>query len=163
MSKLSDAREKVEGRTKHANNIKHRCYSRCQLFSDWYCECKHTGIKIGFTLLRVMGYYCVMAIARSKLTAQGQISVPAAIRRRLGIGPGSVLEWEDEDEKIVVRRAGQYTFDDIHKALFPEGKPRRKTLEELSKGIEDYMLEHHAARLIPTSLCGCSSSTTTNR
>jgi len=26
----------------------------------------------------------------SKLTAQGQVSVPAEVRRRLGLGPGSV-------------------------------------------------------------------------
>ena len=34
-----------------------------------------------------------MAVARSKITSQGQISVPAEIRRRLGVGPGSMLEW----------------------------------------------------------------------
>ena len=33
----------------------------------------------------------VMASARSKVTAHGQISVPAEVRRKLGIGPGSVL------------------------------------------------------------------------
>jgi len=33
-----------------------------------------------------------MAIAHSKVAAQGQSSVPAEIRRKLGIGPGSVLE-----------------------------------------------------------------------
>ncbi len=47
-----------------------------------------------------------MAIAHSKLTAQGQISVPMDVRRKLGISPGSVLEWEEEGGKIVVRRAG---------------------------------------------------------
>lgn len=31
-----------------------------------------------------------MPIARSKVTAQGQISVPAEVRRKLGVGPGSV-------------------------------------------------------------------------
>jgi bifunctional DNA-binding transcriptional regulator/antitoxin component of YhaV-PrlF toxin-antitoxin module len=36
-----------------------------------------------------------MALAHSKLTAQGQISVPAKVRRRLGVGPVSVLEWDD--------------------------------------------------------------------
>ena len=85
-----------------------------------------------------------MTIAKSKLTAQGQISVPAEIRRRLGVGPGSVLEWDEEGESVVVRRAGQYTFDDIHKRLFPDGKPPRKSLRELKKGIEDYVREKHA-------------------
>ncbi|PYP88846.1 MAG: hypothetical protein DMF61_05625 [Blastocatellia bacterium AA13] len=35
-----------------------------------------------------------MVLAQSKLTAQGQISVPAEVRRKLGLGPGSVLEWD---------------------------------------------------------------------
>ncbi len=86
----------------------------------------------------------LMVIAQSKITAQGQISVPAVVRRKLGLGPGSVLEWDEEGENVVVRKAGQYTFDDIHKRLFPNGKPPRKSLKELKKGIEDYMLEHHA-------------------
>src|ERR1039458_3975023 len=64
-----------------------------------------------------------MALARSKVTAQGQISVPAGIRKRLGITPGSILEWEEEGEKIVVRRAGRYSSEDIHRALFPNGPP----------------------------------------
>ena len=85
-----------------------------------------------------------MVLAQSKVTAQGQISVPAEVRRKLGIGPGAVLEWDEEGENVIVRRAGQYTFDDIHKRLFPTGKPFRKSLKELKKGIEDYMLEHHA-------------------
>lgn len=32
-----------------------------------------------------------MIIARSKLTAQGQISIPAEVRQRLGLTPGSVV------------------------------------------------------------------------
>ena len=84
-----------------------------------------------------------MALALSKVTAQGQISVPAAIRRKLGVGPGSVLEWDEEGGKIVVRRAGKYTFEDIHKVLFPNGPPKRRTLKELKQGIEDYIMEQH--------------------
>jgi AbrB family looped-hinge helix DNA binding protein len=84
-----------------------------------------------------------MALAQSKVTAQGQISVPAAIRKKLGVGPGSILEWDEEGGKIVVRRAGKYTFEDIHKVLFPDGPPKRRTLKELKKGIEDYIWEQH--------------------
>ena len=84
-----------------------------------------------------------MALARSKITAQGQISVPAEIRRKLGVGPGSTLEWDEEGGKIVVRRAGKYTFEDIHKVLFPDGPPKRRSLKELKKGIEDYIMEQH--------------------
>ncbi len=87
-----------------------------------------------------------MAIAHSKLTTQGQISVPAEIRRKLGVGPGSVLEWDEQDGAIVVRRAGRYTSEDIHRVLFPDGPPRRRTLAEMKKGIEKYMREKHARR-----------------
>jgi antitoxin PrlF len=87
-----------------------------------------------------------MAIATSKLTARGQISVPAEIRRRLGIGPGSVLEWEEEGGKIVVRRAGKYTFDDIHKAIFGSRKPKARSVEEMKEGIGRYIEERHGRR-----------------
>jgi antitoxin PrlF len=86
-----------------------------------------------------------MAIAHSKLTAQGQISVPAEVRRKLGIGPGSILEWEEEGENIVVRRAGRYTSKDLHAALFPQ-KPAPKTLEELEDGVRQYVKTRHARR-----------------
>jgi AbrB family looped-hinge helix DNA binding protein len=85
-----------------------------------------------------------MAIAQSKVTAQGQISIPARIRQKLGIGPGSVLEWDEQGDNIVVRRAGKYTSEDIHKAVFPEGPPPKKSLEELKEGIRLYMKKRHA-------------------
>jgi AbrB family looped-hinge helix DNA binding protein len=86
-----------------------------------------------------------MALAHSKLTAQGQISVPAEVRRRLGVGPGSVLEWDAEGSTIVVRRAGRYTSADLHRALFKK-PPRRRTLAELKEGIRRYMTRRHARR-----------------
>ena len=67
-----------------------------------------------------------MALAQSKVTAQGQISVPVEVRRKLGIGPGSVLEWEEEGDAVVVRKAGRYTSEDIHRAIFPRGHPLRR-------------------------------------
>jgi len=86
-----------------------------------------------------------MALAHSKLTAQGQISVPAEVRRRLGVGPGSVLEWDQEGSAIVVRRAGRYTSEDLHRALFKR-PPRPRTLAELKEGIRRYVRRRHARR-----------------
>ncbi len=83
-------------------------------------------------------------MARTRVTAQGQVSVPAEIRRKLGVGPGSVLEWEQRGDEVVVRTAGRHTFDDIHRALFPGGAPRRRGLKELKRGIGRYMREKHA-------------------
>ena len=87
-----------------------------------------------------------MALAISKVTSQGQVSVPAAVRKRFGIGPGSVVEWDERDGQLVVRRKGKYTFEDIHKALFPEGPPKPATIEEMDEGILRYIREKHARR-----------------
>ncbi|HJY85129.1 MAG TPA: AbrB/MazE/SpoVT family DNA-binding domain-containing protein [Candidatus Binatia bacterium] len=86
-----------------------------------------------------------MTIAHSKLTAQGQISVPVEVRRRLGIGPGSVLEWDEDDGQIIVRRVGRYTSEEVHRALFPK-PPKPRMLEEMKEGIRRYMKERHARR-----------------
>ncbi|HEV3197473.1 MAG TPA: AbrB/MazE/SpoVT family DNA-binding domain-containing protein [Bryobacteraceae bacterium] len=87
-----------------------------------------------------------MALAHSKVTAQGQISVPVDVRRKLGIGPGSILEWDEDGDKIVVRRAGRYTFEDIRRALYPEGPPARRTLKELKEAIAQDIRERYARR-----------------
>jgi AbrB family looped-hinge helix DNA binding protein len=87
-----------------------------------------------------------MTIAHSKLTAQGQISVPATVRRKLGVGPGSVLEWREEGDRVVVRRAGRYSSEDVHRALFSKWPPRPRTLEELKGGVHRYVKKRHAVR-----------------
>jgi AbrB family looped-hinge helix DNA binding protein len=87
-----------------------------------------------------------MPIARSRLTAQGQISVPSDIRRKLGVGPGSVLEWDEDGDKIIVRRAGRFSSEDIQRALFPEGPPKPRTLRDLKEGIRRHIRERYARR-----------------
>jgi AbrB family looped-hinge helix DNA binding protein len=87
-----------------------------------------------------------MALAQSKVTAQGQISVPAEVRRKLGIGPGSVLEWHEEGDAVVVRKAGRYTSEEIHRAIFPQEKPVVKKLEEFDQGVRRYIKKKHARR-----------------
>ena len=86
-----------------------------------------------------------MAIAQSKVTAQGQISVPAEVRRKLGVGPGSVLEWDEEGGEVVVRRAARYSSQDVHRALFPTA-PKPRTVEEMKAGIRKYVKRRHASR-----------------
>ena len=87
----------------------------------------------------------MMAIAHSKLTAQGQISVPAKVRRKLGVGPGSVLEWDEAGEDVVVRRVGRYTSEDIHRALF-RTPPKLRTLPELREGVRRDIQRRRASR-----------------
>jgi AbrB family looped-hinge helix DNA binding protein len=85
-----------------------------------------------------------MAIAQSKVTAQGQISVPMDVRRKLGVGPGSILEWEEDGDRIVVRRAGRYSSEEIHQALFGSKPPKRRSLNELKAGISHYARKRYA-------------------
>lgn len=64
----------------------------------------------------------------------------------MGIGPGSILEWEEDGEKMVVRRAGRFTSEDIHRALFPKKAPARHTIEEMKEGIRRRVRERSARR-----------------
>ena len=87
-----------------------------------------------------------MALASSKLTRQGQISVPAEVRRKLGVGPGSVLEWQEDGDRIVVRRAGTYSSADVHDAVFRSNPAKPTPIEELKAGIRRSVKKRHARR-----------------
>lgn len=84
-----------------------------------------------------------MAIAQSKVTTQGQISVPAEIRKKLGIGPGSVLEWDEQNGRMFVRKAARYTSADIHQALFGGGTSANSPVD-VKAGIRKYIRKRHA-------------------
>lgn len=84
----------------------------------------------------------LMAIAQSKLTTQGQISVPAEIRKRLGVSAGSVIEWYEKGGEIAVRKAGRYTFEDAHRALFGDEKPKRGV--NVKEAIRAHIRRKHA-------------------
>ena len=87
-----------------------------------------------------------MKIANSRITSQGQVSVPAEVRRCLGVAPGSILEWTVEGDMVIIRRAGRHTSLDIHRALFPHGPPAPKTLEQLKESIGEHMKKKYARR-----------------
>jgi bifunctional DNA-binding transcriptional regulator/antitoxin component of YhaV-PrlF toxin-antitoxin module len=79
-----------------------------------------------------------VALAHSKVTAQGQVSVPAKVCQRLSVGPGSVLEWDEDGNRVIVRKAGRYSSEDIHRVLFSK-TPRRRTIERMKSGIRQYL------------------------
>ena len=83
-------------------------------------------------------------MGRSKVTSQGQISIPAAVRKRLGVGPGSTLVWEADGDRVVVRRSGLVTSKDVHRALFAADQPKPKSLKQMKDGVRDYMRKRHA-------------------
>jgi AbrB family looped-hinge helix DNA binding protein len=85
-----------------------------------------------------------MSIARSRVTSQGQISIPSDVRQKLGIGPGSVLEWDEEGSNIVVRRAGRFSSEDIHGVLFGVKTPATRSPNEMKEGIRRYVRKRYA-------------------
>jgi AbrB family looped-hinge helix DNA binding protein len=85
-----------------------------------------------------------MSHIQSKVTAQGQISVPAEVRRQLGVGPGSVLVWEWRDGEFVVRREGKFTSADIHGAVFGGTQPTKAKPSDVKAGIRKYIRRKHA-------------------
>ena len=81
--------------------------------------------------------------SKSRMTVQSQVSVPASVRRRLGLGPGSTMIWEEAGDHVIVRRLGAHTSAAIHEAVFPD-KPARKTLKEIKAGIAAHVRRRHA-------------------
>ena len=79
----------------------------------------------------------------SKITAQGQVSVPARIRRRLGLTPGSKIEWCESGGEVVVRRASKFSSRDIHEAVFDK-PPAPRSVAEMDEGIRSRARRKHA-------------------
>src|SRR3954451_21699615 len=60
-----------------------------------------------------------ITIAHSSVTNKRQISIPAKVRRKLGSGPGSTLEWGRKAKKMSCVEPSRSASDHIHPALFP--------------------------------------------
>jgi AbrB family looped-hinge helix DNA binding protein len=56
-------------------------------------------------------------VGRTRITSQGQTSVPQEVRRQFGMGPGDEIIWSEEDGRLVVRVRGTHTLGDVRKAL----------------------------------------------
>lgn len=87
-----------------------------------------------------------MTTANSRITSQGQVSVPAEIRRRLGLGPGAILEWREVDGEIVVRRAGRYSTADVRAVLFPDGRSPGPKAVDVKAALKEHARRRHARR-----------------
>ena len=72
----------------------------------------------------------------SKITSKGQVSIPAAVRKRLDLGPGARIEWLEKDGELIVRRASRYSSDDIHSAIFDEKERSAVPVEQMKSAIK---------------------------
>ena len=81
---------------------------------------------------------------QTRITSQGQVSVPAAIRRKLGVAPGSTLQWTLRGDEVVVKRRSAVTSLEMHKALFPDGPPKPISLKQMKEAIRQRMRDKYA-------------------
>ena len=81
----------------------------------------------------------------SRITSQGQISIPARIRQKLGLTPGATIEWCERGDEVIVRRATKYTSRDIHDTLFAT-PPDAHGAGDMDEGIRTYLRRRHARR-----------------
>ena len=72
--------------------------------------------------------------------------MPADVRRRLGVGPGSVLVWEERDGEFVVRRAGRCSSEEIHAALFGDESVVAIGSNVVKAGIQKDIRRRHPRR-----------------
>ena len=86
-----------------------------------------------------------MSLARSRITSQGQVSIPVGILRQFGLAPGDVISWDTRDGYLIIEKAGQYGLEDVRKCLkLPKGV--HKTDEEIREGVRQRMRAKHVGR-----------------
>jgi bifunctional DNA-binding transcriptional regulator/antitoxin component of YhaV-PrlF toxin-antitoxin module len=63
-------------------------------------------------------------IAESRISPQGQMSLPQAAREHLQVSPGDTVVWEINDRnELVARRKLGTSIVEVRKKVFPEGVP----------------------------------------
>ena len=87
-----------------------------------------------------------MSLARSRITAQGQLSIPATVMRKFGLGPGDYIDWDSREGQLLVRRVGTYSLGDVATVLNLQEGVLHKTGAELLEGVKERMRRRHAVR-----------------
>ncbi len=85
-----------------------------------------------------------MQIATSKVTSQGQISVPVEVRRDMGIRPGTELIWDRKPNGEYVVRPKRVTLAELHQVV---GKPAVHLSDEELREARHELLESRMKRL----------------
>ncbi|WP_005035753.1 AbrB/MazE/SpoVT family DNA-binding domain-containing protein [Holophaga foetida] len=70
---------------------------------------------------------------RTRLTSQGQTSIPAEVRKALHIEPGTELVWTVVAGHLVVEPVRETTLRDLQDALKPSGA--RLSVEDMDEAL----------------------------
>jgi AbrB family looped-hinge helix DNA binding protein len=82
--------------------------------------------------------------ATSRVTAQNQISIPAEVRRKFRIVPGTELVWEERGQLLVVRPK-RFVLDDL-RAECADRPVARLTSSEMRNARDRAVLAKHGRR-----------------
>lgn len=81
-------------------------------------------------------------VATSKITSKGQVTVPEAVRRSLGLAEGDRLQWEATGAGRVEVRKVEGRLSALVGLL---GKPRRSaTIAEMDQAVRKRFRDRHA-------------------
>lgn len=75
-------------------------------------------------------------IMQAKVSAKGWIVIPAALRRRYGLTPGTIVNVEDTGEKIVISPKRQASYKKARGMLVGETSLAAELLAERGKDLE---------------------------
>lgn len=89
----------------------------------------------------------------SRLTSKGQVTVPKNIRKRLGLQEGDRVAFVEENDKIILKKASVYTFDQLADEIASEteklGVTEADVLQELERVREELWNEKYSKRYKP--------------
>ncbi|MCC6623453.1 MAG: AbrB/MazE/SpoVT family DNA-binding domain-containing protein [Deltaproteobacteria bacterium] len=75
-----------------------------------------------------------MATAESKITSKGQVTLPSAIRTRLGVVAGDRVEWTTREDGVVELR--KVSVDGFERLVGLLGRPpRHASVEEMDAAV----------------------------
>lgn len=63
-----------------------------------------------------------MEMSVAKVSSQGQITIPADIRKRLGLQPGGKVMFIQDGERVMIANATVEAFEQMHKAFAGEAE-----------------------------------------
>ena len=89
----------------------------------------------------------MMRSSTSTVTSQNQISIPADVRRRFGIVPGTELVWEEKDGALVVHPK-RYALDDL-RAFCADRQVRKLSLEQIRRARDRAVVARHGRGCTP--------------
>lgn len=68
---------------------------------------------------------------KSVVSEKGQVTIPKRLRERLGIRPGVVLDFQEEDGQLVARKTAPVDPVDAVYGIIDIGRPTDELIEEL--------------------------------